>query len=88
MIKNVYDLLKLSEKVRDAINKSALKQGYPAVFVQKGLNPEYRFVASNDHVGTTWRWFPPGVYIDKIMFYYLPKGESYEVWLFTDGRTS
>ena len=88
MIKTVYDLLVLSKQVKEKVNESAHKKGYPAVFVNNGLNPEYRFVVSNDHVGTVWRWFPPGLFIDKIMFYYLPKGEKHEVWLFTDGRTS
>lgn len=86
MIKTVYDLLKLSEQVRNKLNESAAKKGYPSVFVQTGLNPEYRFMVSNNHVGTVWRWFPPGIFIDKIMFYYLPLGEKHEVWLFTDGR--
>jgi len=86
MIKTAHDLLKLSKQVQEKLNESAHKKGYPAVFIGAGLNPDYRFVVSNDHVGTVWRWFPPGIFIDKIMFYYLPLGEDHEVWLFTDGR--
>jgi hypothetical protein len=88
MIKTVFDLLNLSQKAKDGLNESASKKGYPPVFIGYSLNTEYRFVVSNDHVGTVWRWFPPGIYVDKVMFYYLPKGEKHEVWLFTDGRIS
>ena len=86
MLKTVAELLELSKKVQEKINESADKKGYPHVFVNGSLNPKYRFVVSNDHVGTVWRWFPPGIFIDKIMFYYLPWGEDHRVWFFTDGR--
>ena len=86
MIRKIADLLNLSVEVKDKLNESALKKGYPAVFLGNNLNPEYRFVVSNNHVGTVWRWFPPGVYVDKIMFYHLPQGENHKVWFFTDGR--
>ena len=85
-ISSVVELLALAQTVLDGINSSLVKKGYPPTFVEGNLNPEYRFVANPKHTGTVWRWFPPGIYLDKVMFYYLPRGENHEVWAFTDGR--
>jgi hypothetical protein len=80
------DLLTASQRTFDGINQSLILKGYPPAFVNGELNPEYRFIAERKHIGTVWRWFPPGYYLDKVMFYYLPRGEQHEVWAFTDGR--
>jgi hypothetical protein len=85
--KSLFNIASLPFEVTKGLNESARKQGYPEVFIGNNLNTDYRFVVSNDHIGTVWRWSPMGLHVDKVMFYYMSDNHK-EVWFFTDGRIS